>query len=717
MPRDTRAVPFAPSQPIETHIPRPVNWRGAALSIVLLGAACGVAAQFDRSSRDKPRTLVAQTSELPTDNGTAFTIPGTTPPQPNASPNGPQAPPSLAPANPNLLPKVPPHAPWPAGKTPPNAPVSPAEAAFNKAVAAQQTNKLSEAIAAYREALHLKPDLLPARTNLAILLAQSNQPDAALVQLRAAQSLDAKNPAIPFQIAQLLLQLKRPAEALAPLRTAVALAPKNPQGHAMLAQLLLEQKKPDEALNQWREAMRANPKDAGAWFGAGVLALQMKKTADAETFLQRAVQLEPRDARGPLMLARAQAARGGLSRAEKTAVSGVHRFPAVVELWTLLAQIRRDRKNLPGAATALASAARAVPKAQAIAAAPLWAELGQIQAQMKKPRDAAESLEKAVELAPREPEFLSLLAEARLQSGDKSGAIASFDRTLQLDPKRLAQRRRLAQVLAATGQWTRARAEYTRYTEGAPNDIRAYFEWAQAEEEAKQPLAAVRVWQTAAKRIPENPLPHLQSARLLRAAGRDEQAIDRLRVVLGIAPNDPNALVGLAQLEEKTGQTARALSHWRALVNSQPAYAPGYDGLLRVSKKLNQDSATANILRQIVAKYPKNGDAARTFLQASHNAGDGAAARDWLKSMWTKTKSPAQRRAIDEFDLARAKEKLKELESAPTPKPTPKPTATSKPTPAATLKPTMAAPEAAVSETKPVEKPVAVVPVPETDNS
>ncbi|HEX8834872.1 MAG TPA: tetratricopeptide repeat protein, partial [Abditibacteriaceae bacterium] len=587
--------------------------------------------------------------------------------------------------------------------------VDPVAVAFQQAVALQKAGKTPEAIAAYAQVLKLKPDVLPAHLNLAILYLQTQQAAPAIVHLRAAQRLDPKNPAIPFQLAQTLLQLRRTREALEPLRTAVRLSPRNPAGYTLLAQVYGELRRPAESYAAWAKVSDLAPKDAGAAFTAGVMAFeQLKKLPEAERYLRRAVSLEKRDPRGPLYLGRILAARGKLPEAERVFVDAAKRFPKIVEMNTTRADIRWARGNKSGSINALRAATQAISPTQdgGVPAGRLHLALGRQLGQAKRWPEAAASLRRAAQLLPREPDVHGMLAEAHLRTGNRNGAINELRRTLALDAKRSAARRTLAQVLTDAKQYRAARTEYVRYLEQQPRDVGALVQLAALEEELGQPVRALGVWQRASKLLAENPLPHLQSARLLRKSGRDAEALKKYRYVLQIAPGDPNALLGAAGLEEKAGQNARALVHWRSLVAARPDYPPAYEPLMRVAQKMNQLPATLNFLKPILAKNPNQPAAYSAVLNACERAGRVEEGREFVKSIMQRhPKAKAPRFALDSFDLARAKKKLQELNSQPTPVPAP--------TAAPTELPPVPVEKPVVPE-QPVDAPVA--PAPATSN-
>jgi len=572
---------------------------------------------------------------------------------------------------------------------------TPLEAAFNRAVDAQKAGRNEEALSAYRDVLALKPDLVPARVNLALLLLQMKRPSEALPELQAARKLDPKNPSLPWQIAQILVELKRPREAIEPLRTVVALAPKNPQGRAVLAQLLASVGRPAAALEQWKALSALTPDQPDAAFAAGSLAASLKRFGEAETFLRRAQKIsdktDSKDPRPTLQLARVLADRGKTREAESLLSGGTARFPQVVEMGTLLSDVRLARGDKEGAIRALKNVLPQVPASvqKGQPRGRLYVALGRLLGQSKRWNEAAGALSSASSLLPREPDVHALWGEALLQSGDKKGAAAQLGRALQLAPSRNDLRLPLARTLTATGQLPQATIEYSKLLQMQPNNPGWLAEQAEVLERRKKYEAALSNWRRIERALPENPLPILQSARLLRGLKRDRESLSKFRQTLQLTPNQPDALLGAAQLEEKLGQDARALPHWRSLVQVRPAYLPAYNSLMKNAAKRRQTTATANFLKPILSRHPENPVAFDALLRAFDQEDKPEDGRAYVEHFIKKfPNAVAPRRALDAFDLKNAKQKLHDLRQNDKAQPAPPSTQTPASTPASAPAPT-----------------------------
>jgi tetratricopeptide (TPR) repeat protein len=217
--------------------------------------------------------------------------------------------------------------------------------------------------------------------------------------------------------------------------------------------------------------------------------------------------------------------------------------------------------------------------------------------------------------------------------------------------------------------------------EAKPNDRAALAEYALRLERRGQITKSLNFWQRMARITPDNALPHLQAGRLLQRLGRSEEALRKYLYVLKIAPGEPNALLGAAQLEEKTGQTARALPHWRALIVARPDYNEGYESLMNAALARGQLPVTVNFLKQQLGKNPNRRAAYAAILHAYEQSGDREAGRTLVKEFMERfPKSTAPRLALDAFDLETARKRLRDVERA-TPQPTAAPQATPTPAP------------------------------------
>lgn len=129
-------------------------------------------------------------------------------------------------------------------------------------------NRLSEAIAAFQNALRIKPDMPVIENNLANAYARSGNLDEAIALFQHILSTD----------------------------------PSLPRTHLNLALALQMQGKTEEAVQHYDVGLTPEIQEAGAWRNYALALQQVGRLADAEQALRRALQLLPNDATGYVML-------------------------------------------------------------------------------------------------------------------------------------------------------------------------------------------------------------------------------------------------------------------------------------------------------------------------------------------------------------------------------------------------------------------------------
>ncbi len=204
---------------------------------------------------------------------------------------------------------------------------------FAQGLKAHQAGNLSDAEAAYREAIMLDPNDAQAHSNLGVLLKSLGRPADAEAEYREAIRLDPNDAAAYHQLAHILAEdterrseaegafdkaaslesnraehfyclgnllardPARTADAEAAFREAIRLDPNLAQAHSNLGVLLDDLGRPADAEAAFREAIRLTPNDAAAIANLAYLLRTQDRFDEAEPFYRRAIELEPDDPR------------------------------------------------------------------------------------------------------------------------------------------------------------------------------------------------------------------------------------------------------------------------------------------------------------------------------------------------------------------------------------------------------------------------------------
>jgi tetratricopeptide (TPR) repeat protein len=177
--------------------------------------------------------------------------------------------------------------------------VRPIDAEFYMALgdAWQKIGELPNAVAAYQQALRLRPDFPRALLFLAVALKASGELAKADNALNRAIKLDPASAVAWFQSGAIDFDSGRTASAIEKTEKAIALDPDSSGAHAQLAALLWRTGDAERAENELRTALRIDPYDASAYDLIGrVLASPRRGASEASEALfdfEKATRLRP----------------------------------------------------------------------------------------------------------------------------------------------------------------------------------------------------------------------------------------------------------------------------------------------------------------------------------------------------------------------------------------------------------------------------------------
>ena len=129
----------------------------------------------------------------------------------------------------------------------------------NLGVALEQKGKLNEALAEYRAAEQLAPELYHIHYNLGNLLDNLGHPNEALIEYRWAVLLNPSLPSLHNGEGMILAELGRFDEGLCQFKEASRLDPTYPWAHLEIGKLRLKQGRDAEAIDELRAALRIDP--------------------------------------------------------------------------------------------------------------------------------------------------------------------------------------------------------------------------------------------------------------------------------------------------------------------------------------------------------------------------------------------------------------------------------------------------------------------------
>jgi serine/threonine-protein kinase len=186
---------------------------------------------------------------------------------------------------------------------------------FNLGYVLHKQHKLDEAVAAYRQAIRVRPEDVTAHLNLGIALFEQGHLDQAIAEFRAAIQLNPHDHTAHYWIGYLRHAQGRLDEAIEAYRQAIRIQPGDVRTRASLGSILALDGRLDEAIAEFREAVRLKP-DVPEYRVALGRALQERGQVEAAIAeLRKAVELRPGDATARAGLAHFLKSRGDFASA------------------------------------------------------------------------------------------------------------------------------------------------------------------------------------------------------------------------------------------------------------------------------------------------------------------------------------------------------------------------------------------------------------------
>jgi tetratricopeptide (TPR) repeat protein len=275
------------------------------------------------------------------------------------------------------------------------------------------------ALAEYREAIRLKPDVYMSHLELARTLIEMERYEEALDPLREVARLQPGFWAVQVHLGTALMAIGRTEEAMAAYHEAMRLEPKRPFIHFQLGHDLAKRGKIDEAIAVLREAARIYPLDTNCHNELGKIFIDVKKDFDAAAAeIREVMRINPdepnvRSNLGVILFKSGKKEQGLAECREAARLRpewGIARFT----YGSILFESGQDDE---AALVELEAAVKLKPDADT------YKVLGQILLRLKKDREAIAAFRRALAFAPK----------SSVQAGTLTRWIADLERGIDPD--------------------------------------------------------------------------------------------------------------------------------------------------------------------------------------------------------------------------------------------------------------------------------------------
>jgi tetratricopeptide (TPR) repeat protein len=257
--------------------------------------------------------------------------------------------------------------------------------------------------------------------------------------------------------------------------------------------------------------------------------------------------------------------------------------------------------------------------------------LGRAYAALRDFRAATQAFQGAVDLSPKEPEFLYYLGLAQVNENKYPAARASFDRALELSPSDLRFRLGVAETYLQAKEYLPARRALVEALGYAPESPDVHARLGDLNEQENRHAEALEEYDAALRIDPKNIGGLLGRAGALSGLKRFPEAEKIARDLLAQNAQSPDAHATLAQILDAEGKHLSAIAEYRQALTFAPASAPlwGNLGWSQYLEGLMDESVTSG--RKALSLDPKQA-------YVRFNIGLAYAARD----QWTQAQKEYQ---------------------------------------------------------------------------
>ncbi len=336
-------------------------------------------------------------------------------------------------------------------------------------LALRDEGKLDEAIAAYRQAIRIKPDYADAYSNLGAALLEQGKLDDAIAAFRQAIRIKPDYVQAFSNLGNALRNQGKPDEAIAAYRQAIGISPGYADAHQNLGVALRDLGKYDEAITAYREAIRINPGSADAHFNLAVALRDQGKLVEAVAACCHAISINPKLALAHYNLGNVLQDQGKLDEAIEAYRQLIRISPDFADAYSNLGVALRSRGKLDESIAAYRQAIRINPDL-----AEAHSNLGLALRDQGKLDEAIAEYRHAICIKPDYADAHSNLGITLRDQGKLDDAVGEFRQAIRIKPDYAAAHSNIGNALEDQGKFDEAVAAYRRAFAIKPDLAEAY---------------------------------------------------------------------------------------------------------------------------------------------------------------------------------------------------------------------------------------------------
>jgi tetratricopeptide (TPR) repeat protein len=474
-----------------------------------------------------------------------------------------------------------------------------------------------KAVRAYRKALELRPDLVPAYLGLGVARRRLGDVDGAISDLRKGFQLDPRDREIGFNLATIYhLDKGMVEEAMAIYKELLAMDPRDPAVLHNLGLALMEKGEKDEAISKIREALSIEPDNPYIMTSLGVALSSVGKDEEALSMWEKALKIDEDFVPALLCLGNHYSSKGSYGEAERIFRRILEREPdAGPDIYMKLAMCIYLQGRKEEAAQELEGISKEMESPD------LYNLLGMMYKEIGKVEKARDSYEKALILDPDNLIAKEAINELRSpirgggMEGKKAEEIGKGLFKVEYHPEPIEVRRgmeipkpsgdspfihaNMAMSYATFGFLEKAREEAEKALKMDPACWEARIALGNILLTSGDAEGALKEYRKALEQRPSDPTIYNNIGICLLRIGKYGDAIASLRKALAINPDMKEARLNLANALFDSGNFAEALSEYNAILKEDENLDALFNSALCLDALGRYEEALARLERYI----------------------------------------------------------------------------------------------------------------------
>lgn len=381
---------------------------------------------------------------------------------------------------------------------------------------AEMQGQWAEAVEIYKQALKAYPAQAQLWERIADIRAtQLKTPARAAEALREAVKYAPKDARLQHKLSQAYAAAQDSPAALAAIKRAVELEPDNATYLRARGEVATWTGDYALALDSFERVLASAPQDAEALLGAARAGSRSGKKDAAVQRYRTYLTQRPQDKDVTLEYMELEAERGNTQAVQEYDALYRARFGESKEYWLRMADIYALGNNAAASSAALKEATRLAPQDHA-----LFYRLAQSYPSVKESKEAAAAIERALEIDPKNLEYLRTRADLASERSDYAMALDSFRRILAIAPDDPGARLGIARVNYWRSQLSESQDAYRDYLAKQPGVATALMEYIVVVTELGDYAHAMDLLEDYRQRFGDNVAYRKQKARVLAWAER-----------------------------------------------------------------------------------------------------------------------------------------------------------------------------------------------------